>query len=230
MIEDMRLRGMGEKYQKAHIRAIRDFAAFLGHSPDTATPEELRGYQLHMADNCSCCSATTPDSQHDSPAEISATEPLAPVNVLAPQGHDLLNVYDAHVSLTQSGQPTTDLRDAFIKAGDVVVSNGAGAIHLVRSETALRSRFWSKNVARRLFGRQHNLRGASLGKDRLRKWVSKPGEMFFLLCGSGYNSVRTICPKNSNSGALLWPLKPSSRCPIHTTRAPQPRIFGPTRS
>ncbi|MFW2390848.1 MAG: tyrosine-type recombinase/integrase [Methyloceanibacter sp.] len=50
MIEDMRIRGMGEKYQKAHIRAIRDFAAFLGHSPDTATPEELRGYQLHMAD------------------------------------------------------------------------------------------------------------------------------------------------------------------------------------
>ncbi|MDV7146012.1 site-specific integrase [Tropicimonas sp. TH_r6] len=50
MIEDMRIRGMGEKYQKAHIRAIKDFAAFLGHSPDTATPEELRAYQLHMAD------------------------------------------------------------------------------------------------------------------------------------------------------------------------------------
>ncbi len=47
MIEDMRIRGMGDK---AHIRAIKDFAAFLGHSPDTATPEELRAYQLHMAD------------------------------------------------------------------------------------------------------------------------------------------------------------------------------------
>jgi site-specific recombinase XerD len=50
MIEDMRIRGMGEKAQAAHIRAIRDFAAFLGHSPDTATPEELRAYQLHMTD------------------------------------------------------------------------------------------------------------------------------------------------------------------------------------
>ncbi|SDL63919.1 tyrosine-type recombinase/integrase, partial [Aliiruegeria lutimaris] len=50
MIEDMRIRGMGDKAQKAHIRAIKDFAAFLGHSPDTATPEELRAYQLHMAD------------------------------------------------------------------------------------------------------------------------------------------------------------------------------------
>ena len=50
MIEDMRIRGMGEKAQKAHIRAIKDFATFLRRSPDTATPEDLRAYQLHMTD------------------------------------------------------------------------------------------------------------------------------------------------------------------------------------
>ncbi len=50
MIEDMRIRGLGEKSQQAHIRAVKDFAAFLGRSPDTATPEELRAYQLHMTD------------------------------------------------------------------------------------------------------------------------------------------------------------------------------------
>ena len=50
MIEDMRIRGMGAKAQQAHIRAIMDFAAFLKRSPDTATPEELRAYQLHMTD------------------------------------------------------------------------------------------------------------------------------------------------------------------------------------
>ena len=32
MIEDMRIRGMGEKAQQAHIRAIKDFAAFVNHS------------------------------------------------------------------------------------------------------------------------------------------------------------------------------------------------------
>jgi integrase/recombinase XerD len=48
MIEDMRIRGMAEKTQAAHIRAIKDFAVFLKRSPDTATPEELRAYQLHM--------------------------------------------------------------------------------------------------------------------------------------------------------------------------------------
>jgi hypothetical protein len=50
MMEDMRIRGVGDKAQKSHIRAIKDFAAFLGRSPDTATPEDLRAYQLHMSD------------------------------------------------------------------------------------------------------------------------------------------------------------------------------------
>jgi len=44
----MNIRGTGEKTQKAHIRNVKHFAAFLGRSPDTATPEELRSYQLKM--------------------------------------------------------------------------------------------------------------------------------------------------------------------------------------
>ena len=50
MMEVMRIRGMGDKAQKSHIRVIKDFATFLKRSPYTATPEELRAYQLHMAD------------------------------------------------------------------------------------------------------------------------------------------------------------------------------------
>jgi site-specific recombinase XerD len=50
MIEDMRIRGLGHQSQRSHIRAVKDFASFLGHSPDTATHEELRAYQLHMTD------------------------------------------------------------------------------------------------------------------------------------------------------------------------------------
>jgi hypothetical protein len=48
MIEDMRIRGLGAKTQQAHIRAVRYFAEFVGRSPDAATPDELRAYQLHM--------------------------------------------------------------------------------------------------------------------------------------------------------------------------------------
>ncbi|SEP03272.1 Phage integrase, N-terminal SAM-like domain [Salinihabitans flavidus] len=50
MIGDMRIRGMGDRAQKFHIRAVRDFAVFLRRSPDSATPEDLRSYQLHMKD------------------------------------------------------------------------------------------------------------------------------------------------------------------------------------
>jgi integrase/recombinase XerD len=50
MIQDMRIRGIKETTQKGHIRAVKNFAAFLGRPPDTATPDELRAYQLHMTD------------------------------------------------------------------------------------------------------------------------------------------------------------------------------------
>ena len=48
MIADMNIRGLGGKTQKAHIRSVKHFAAFLGRSPDTATPDELRADQLKM--------------------------------------------------------------------------------------------------------------------------------------------------------------------------------------
>jgi integrase/recombinase XerD len=48
MIEDMHIRGLAEATQRAHIRNVKLFAAFLGRSPDTATPEDLRAWQLQM--------------------------------------------------------------------------------------------------------------------------------------------------------------------------------------
>ena len=41
MTEDMNIGGLAEKSQRAHVRNVKDFAAFLGRPPDTATPEEL---------------------------------------------------------------------------------------------------------------------------------------------------------------------------------------------
>ena len=35
---------------KRPVRAIKDFAAFLQRSPDTAAPDDLRAYQLQMTD------------------------------------------------------------------------------------------------------------------------------------------------------------------------------------
>jgi integrase/recombinase XerD len=49
LIDDMTARRYGEKVQKAYVRHVRTFAAFLGRSPDTATKEDLRRFQLHLA-------------------------------------------------------------------------------------------------------------------------------------------------------------------------------------
>jgi integrase/recombinase XerD len=48
MIEDMRVRGFTEKTRNDYVRNVRAFAAFIGRSPDTATAEDLRRFQLHQ--------------------------------------------------------------------------------------------------------------------------------------------------------------------------------------
>lgn len=47
-LEDMQIKGLQPKTQTMYLRAMRDFTRFLGHSPDSATPEELRAFQLDM--------------------------------------------------------------------------------------------------------------------------------------------------------------------------------------
>src|SRR4051794_21480288 len=48
MIEDMSVRGFREDTGRDYGRHVRAFAAFIGRSPDTATAEELRLFQLHQ--------------------------------------------------------------------------------------------------------------------------------------------------------------------------------------
>ena len=49
MIEDMTIRKFAPKTQQGYIRAVRNFSAFLGTSPDGASFEDVRRYQLHLA-------------------------------------------------------------------------------------------------------------------------------------------------------------------------------------
>ena len=51
MIDDMSLRKMQPRTQQAYIRAVKKLAGFLDRSPRTATAEDLRQFQLHMAGN-----------------------------------------------------------------------------------------------------------------------------------------------------------------------------------
>ena len=51
MMEDMNARKLCASTQTAHIRACKRFAAFLKRSPETATGEDIRSFQLHLADS-----------------------------------------------------------------------------------------------------------------------------------------------------------------------------------
>jgi site-specific recombinase XerD len=50
MIEDMNSRKLDLHTQRGHIYSCKRFAAFLKRSPDTATREDLRRFQLHLAE------------------------------------------------------------------------------------------------------------------------------------------------------------------------------------
>jgi integrase/recombinase XerD len=50
MIEDMNARKLCAGAQRGHIRSCKRFAAFLKRSPDTATPDDIRRFRLHLAE------------------------------------------------------------------------------------------------------------------------------------------------------------------------------------
>ena len=50
MLDDMTLRKLQAKTQAAYIRSVKNFTRFFGRSPELASAEDLRSYQLHMVE------------------------------------------------------------------------------------------------------------------------------------------------------------------------------------
>jgi integrase/recombinase XerD len=51
MIEDMAARQLGRHSQRSHIHSCMRFAAFLKRSPDTASADDVRRFQLHLIES-----------------------------------------------------------------------------------------------------------------------------------------------------------------------------------
>jgi site-specific recombinase XerD len=49
MIEDMTMRRLAPKTQKDYVQIIKNLTAFLGRSPDSASFEDIRRFQLHVS-------------------------------------------------------------------------------------------------------------------------------------------------------------------------------------
>src|SRR6266446_5049706 len=60
MIEDMTIRKFAPRTQEGYIRAVKGFSSFFGASPDRASFEDLRRYQLHLV----ASGAGTPTINH----------------------------------------------------------------------------------------------------------------------------------------------------------------------
>jgi integrase/recombinase XerD len=48
MLDDMAMRKLNRQTQTGYVRAVKRLAEFLGCSPERATPEDLRRFQLHL--------------------------------------------------------------------------------------------------------------------------------------------------------------------------------------
>lgn len=62
MLEDMAVRRLGEKTRHDYIKHIETFTRFLGRSPDAATAEDLRRFQVHELEQGNRGSETTASS------------------------------------------------------------------------------------------------------------------------------------------------------------------------
>src|ERR1700759_5728257 len=76
MLDDMAMRGLRSDTQHDYIRMVRSFAAFLGRSPDTATAEDIRQFQVHQHE-----SGVQPPTIN---CPVSALRFLCPVNLTRP--------------------------------------------------------------------------------------------------------------------------------------------------
>jgi site-specific recombinase XerD len=51
MIEDMAIRKLAAKTQHDYVQRVKDFSVFLGRSPDKASKEDVRRFQLHLSES-----------------------------------------------------------------------------------------------------------------------------------------------------------------------------------
>ena len=51
MIEDMAIRKLAAKTQHDYVQRVKDFAVFLGRSPDKASKEDVRRFQIHLSES-----------------------------------------------------------------------------------------------------------------------------------------------------------------------------------
>lgn len=105
MQQDILIRGLEPHTQQDYVRHVRRFAAFLGRSPDTGTPEEIRRFQL----------TTMRPPQHGHGGRTSAGSS----GVSSSEGGATFSSSRASARLALRASPATTLYVVFAPGGDV---------------------------------------------------------------------------------------------------------------
>src|ERR1700710_266680 len=92
MMDDMRMRRLAPTTQANYLRVVREFSLFLGRSPDTASVEDLRRYQLYLVDRRSVASFS---ERRDHRAEVLFRHDARSRGV---NGEDASNLSAAHLA------------------------------------------------------------------------------------------------------------------------------------
>ena len=138
MIEDMAARKLNPHTQRSHIYSCKRFAAWLKRSPDTATADEVRRFQLHLIESgASICNRNRIVTgvrflfrvtlrRHDLAAEIwHLKEPQKLPPVLSPE----------EVKRAASTTPAElDDRTVAGALNDAAMMSGAGGVYQVAAE------------------------------------------------------------------------------------------------
>jgi integrase/recombinase XerD len=231
MIEDMTVRGFNEQTRQHYVRHVRSFAAFIRRSPDTATEEDVRRFQLHQRQ-----SGTQPSSMNTA---VSALRFLFTVTLHRPDLVHRLTVVRQprrlpavlsveEVTLLLQAAPGPKYKAAFATA------YGAG----LRVSEVVALKIGDVDSERMLLrveqGKDRKDRNAMLSPqllEVLRAWWREGRRLGALLPGGwlfpGRNAPSRCRPANSVAPSTPPPRPPGSRSGCRRTRCgtASPRIY-----
>ncbi|WP_323776804.1 tyrosine-type recombinase/integrase [Leisingera sp.] len=150
MITDIPARNLGPASQTSHLRACKRFAAWLGRSPETAAPDDVRDFQRHLMESgTSICTRNQTMTgvkflfrvtlrRHDLAAEVfSLKEPVKVPLVLS--GNEVTRILVMAPSLKARVMPSLAY-GCGLRAGEVVrlkvddIDGAQNIIHIVQSK------------------------------------------------------------------------------------------------
>ena len=174
MIEDMSARQLSPPTQKSHIRACKRFAAFLKRPPETAAADDIRRFQLHLAESAmTICHRNRTMTGYDGVRQPAARASPRPASTSRRQpqlrrdggplrhGHQRPRLQAVSTKLPPSAWLPLFTLKGISLADDLMVRSSAA--RLCRSGRSVQPKTCPLSEAGRVFPRRRHARGSPTG-------------------------------------------------------------------